>query len=454
MSLYQRLHETAPGAPSAAGAGRDPLLDELRQRVHGLLIDELGPLLYDRRVGEDELSAHLQEQLRVILGRERIPLSTSDREQLLQDVADDILGYGPIDALLKDPDVTEVMVNGPGRVYVERAGKLTLTGATFADEAHLRRIIEKIVAQVGRRVDEATPMVDARLPDGSRVNAIIPPLAIGGPFLTIRKFAKDPFTVDDLIGFGTFSPETARFLEACVKGRLNIIVSGGTGTGKTTALNVLSSFIPADERVVTIEDAKELQLRQDHVLALEARPPNVEGKGEVRIRDLVRNALRMRPDRIVVGECRGGEALDMLQAMNTGHDGSLTTVHANTPRDSLSRIETMVLMAGMELPVRAIREQMASAIDVIVQLARLRDGSRRVTHVSEVQGMEGDVIVLQDLFLFDYAMGVDTDGHVRGTLKSTGIRPKFAEKLADHGIRLGAELFAGDGLGRRLSARR
>jgi pilus assembly protein CpaF len=453
MSLYQRLHETAPGAPTA-GSGRDPLLDELRQRVHQLLIDELGPLLYDRRVGEEELSRQLQEQLRIILGRERIPLSTSDRDQLLQDVADDILGYGPIDGLLKDPDVTEVMVNGPGRVYVERAGKLTLTGAVFADEAHLRRIIEKIVAQVGRRVDEATPMVDARLPDGSRVNAIIPPLAIGGPFLTIRKFAKDPFTVADLVSFGTFSAETARFLEACVKGRLNIIVSGGTGTGKTTALNVLSSFIPADERVVTIEDAKELQLRQDHVLALESRPPNVEGKGEVRIRDLVRNALRMRPDRIVVGECRGGESLDMLQAMNTGHDGSLTTVHANSPRDSLSRIETMVLMAGMELPVRAIREQMASAIDVIVQLTRLRDGSRRVTHVSEVQGMEGDIIVLQDLFLFDFAMGVDADGRFRGTLKSTGIRPKFAEKLADHGIRLGPELFAGEGLARRMSALR
>ncbi|HZQ77237.1 MAG TPA: CpaF family protein [Acidimicrobiia bacterium] len=453
MSLYQRLHEGPPGGPSG-GPGRDPLLDELRQRVHALLIDELGPLLYDRRVSEEELSAHLQEQLRIILGRERIPLSASDRDQLLQDVADDILGYGPIDGLLKDPDVTEVMVNGPGRVYVERKGKLTQTGAVFADEAHLRRIIEKIVAQVGRRVDEATPMVDARLPDGSRVNAIIPPLAIGGPFLTIRKFAKDPFTVEDLVNFGTFTPETARFLEACVKGRLNVIVSGGTGTGKTTALNVLSSFIPADERVVTIEDAKELQLRQDHVLALESRPPNVEGKGEVRIRDLVRNALRMRPDRIVVGECRGGEALDMLQAMNTGHDGSLTTVHANSPRDSLSRIETMVLMAGMELPVRAIREQMASAIDLIVQLTRLRDGSRRVTHVSEVQGMEGDVIVLQDLFLFDFAMGVDADGRFRGTLKSTGIRPKFAEKLADHGIRLGPELFAGEGLGRRMSALR
>jgi pilus assembly protein CpaF len=447
MSLYQRLHETQ--GDDQPVVGRDPLLDELRQRVHHLLIDELGPLLYDRRVGEEELSRQLQEHLKLILSRERIPLTGPDRAQLVQDVTDDVLGYGPIDGLLKDPDITEVMVNGPDRIYVERGGKLTPTTAQFADEAHLRRIIEKIVAQVGRRVDEANPMVDARLPDGSRVNAVLPPLAIGGPFLTIRKFAKDPFTVADLVNFGTFSPETARFLEACVKGRLNVIVSGGTGTGKTTALNVLSSFIPADERVVTVEDAKELQLRQDHVLALEARPPNVEGKGEVRIRDLVRNALRMRPDRIVVGECRGGEALDMLQAMNTGHDGSLTTVHANTPRDSLSRIETMVLMAGMDLPVRAIREQMASAIDVIVQLTRLRDGSRRVTHVSEVQGMEGEVIVLQDLFLFDFAMGVDADGRFRGQLKSTGIRPKFAEKLADHGIRLGPELFAGDAFTRR-----
>jgi len=464
MSLYDRLHEIPNGdGPAAAGAspagqagpaGRDPMLDELRQRVHQLLIDQLGPLLYDRRLGEEELSRQLQEHLQAILGKERIPLSASDRARLLQDVTDDVLGYGPIDALLKDPDVSEVMVNGPGRVYVERAGKLTLTPAAFADEAHLRRIIEKIVAQVGRRVDEANPMVDARLPDGSRVNAVIPPLAVGGPFLTIRKFAKDPFTVEDLINFGTLSPETARFLAACVKGRLNIIVSGGTGTGKTTALNVLSSFIPEDERVVTVEDAKELQLRQDHVLSLESRPPNVEGKGEVRIRDLVRNALRMRPDRIVVGECRGGEALDMLQAMNTGHDGSLTTVHANTPRDSLSRIETMVLMAGMDLPVRAIREQMASAIDLIVQLTRLRDGSRRITHVSEVQGMEGDIIVLQDLFLFDYAMGVDPDGRFRGTLKSTGIRPKFAEKLADHGIRLGPELFAGEAFSRRTGALR
>jgi pilus assembly protein CpaF len=451
MSLYRRLHdatrELAPG-------GRDPVLDELRQKVHHHLIEELGPVLYDRRLSEDELRRQVSEHLRVALSKEKVPISTADRAQLIQDVSDDVLGYGPIDKFLQDPEVTEVMVNGPNQVYVERAGKITQTGASFVDETHLKRIIEKIVAQVGRRVDEATPMVDARLPDGSRVNAIISPLAIGGPFLTIRKFSKDPYQVQDLINFGTFSPHVAQFLDACVKGRLNIIVSGGTGTGKTTTLNVLSSFIPADERIVTVEDAKELQLHQEHVLPLESRPPNIEGKGEVRIRDLVRNSLRMRPDRIVVGECRGGEALDMLQAMNTGHDGSLTTVHANAPRDALSRLETLVLMAGMDLPVRAIREQMASAIDVIVQISRLRDGSRRVTHVSEVQGMEGDVIVLQDIFLFDYGMGVDEHGKFKGHLKSTGIRPKFAEKLADYGIRLGPEVFAAEPFARRLAGAR
>jgi pilus assembly protein CpaF len=452
MSLYQRLHEVQRS--ESPEIGRDPVLDELRQRVHHLLIDEVGPLLYDRRISEDELRRQLQEHLKVILGRERVPLSTADRTQLVQDLTDDVLGYGPISGLLADPEVNEVMVNGPSRVYVERHGKIVKSGAAFIDENHLRRIIEKIVAQVGRRVDESTPMVDARLPDGSRVNAVISPLAIGGPFLTIRKFATDPFTVDDLINFGSFSRTVAQFLDACVKGRLNVIVSGGTGTGKTTALNVLSSFIPHDERIVTIEDAKELQLHQEHVLSLEARPPNIEGKGEVRIRDLVRNTLRMRPDRIVVGECRGGEALDMLQAMNTGHDGSITTIHSNSPRDTLARIETMVLMAGMDLPVRAIREQMASAIDLIVHLTRLRDGTRRVTHVSEVQGMEGDVIVLQDLFLFDFGMGVDETGRFLGHLKSTGIRPKFAERLADHGIRLRPEIFAQEPFARRVNGAR
>jgi len=449
MSLYQRLHEVQRSDLPEFGSGRDPVLDELRQRVHHLLIDEVGPLLYDRRVSEDELRRQLQEHLKVILGREKVPLSTADRTQLVQDLTDDVLGYGPISGLLNDPEVTEVMVNGPNRVYVERNGKIVKAATSFIDENHLKRIIEKIVAQVGRRVDESTPMVDARLPDGSRVNAVISPLAIGGPFLTIRKFAKDPFTVEDLINFGSFSRTVAQFLDACVKGRLNVIVSGGTGTGKTTALNVLSSFIPHDERIVTVEDAKELQLHQDHVLSLESRPPNIEGKGEVRIRDLVRNTLRMRPDRIVVGECRGGEALDMLQAMNTGHDGSITTVHSNSPRDTLARIETMVLMAGMDLPVRAIREQMASAIDLVVHLTRLRDGTRRVTHVTEVQGMEGDVIVLQDLFLFDFGMGVDENGRFLGHLKSTGIRPKFSERLADNGIRLRPEIFAQESFARR-----
>ena len=341
------------------------------------------------------------------------------------------------------------MVNGPDQVFVEQDGRITKADATFVDETHLRRIIDKIVGQIGRRIDEATPMVDARLPDGSRVNAVIPPLSIGGPFLTIRKFSTDPFQVDDLIRFGTLNAASARFLQACIVGRLNVIVSGGTGTGKTTTLNVLSSFIPTDERIVTIEDAKELQLHQEHVLSMETRPPNIEGKGAITIRDLVKNSLRMRPDRVVVGECRGGEALDMLQAMNTGHDGSITTVHSNSPRDTLARIETMTLMAGYDLPVRAIREQMASAIDVVVHLMRLRDGTRRITHITEVQGMEGDVITLQDIFLFDYGMGVDEHGKFRGHLKATGVRPKFAEKLADHGIKLGPEVFQPEAFARR-----
>ena len=424
------------------GSNREFVLEELRQKMHQFVIQELGPLLTDQRIPEPELRRQVHEQLHKALAQERAALSSTERQQLVSDVSDDVLGYGPIDRFFKDPEINEVMVNGPDKVYVERGGKLELTDIRFVDEGHVRRIIDKIVSQVGRRVDESTPMVDARLPDGSRVNAVVHPLAIDGPFLTVRRFSADPYRVEDLINFGTLSPQTATFIDACVRGKLNVVISGGTGTGKTTLLNVLSSFIPADERVVTVEDAKELQLNQEHVLCLESRPPNIEGRGEITIRDLVRNALRMRPDRIVVGEVRGGETLDMLQAMNTGHDGSLTTVHANAPRDTLSRIETMVLMAGMDLPIRAIREQMSSALDLIIQVQRLRDGSRRVSHITEVQGMEGDTILMQDLYMFDYGMGMDENGRFLGHLKSTGIRPKFAEKLSDHGIKLENELFA------------
>lgn len=444
MSLYRRLNEAGgdTGQDPRLGQRADPAIGEIRHRIHGALIEELGPILYDTRMNEDELRKRVHESLHSALAQERAPLSAADKATLIQDVSDDILGYGPIDKLLREEAVSEIMCNGPKQIYVERGGKLERDEVTFVDETHLRRIIDKIVAQVGRRIDESSPLCDARLPDGSRVNAVISPLAVGGPFLTIRKFATDPLRIDDLIRFGTLSVHAARFLQACIVGKLNVVVSGGTGTGKTTTLNVLSSFIPSDERIITVEDAKELQLAQDHVLSLETRPPNVEGKGEVTIRELVKNTLRMRPDRIVVGECRSGEALDMLQAMNTGHDGSLTTLHANNPRDSLSRLETLVLMAGYDLPVRAIREQISSAVDMIVQLQRLRDGSRRITHITEVAGMEGEIITLQDVFLFDYSAGVDEHGRFKGQLKPTGVRPKFSQKLADHGIRLGPEMFS------------
>ncbi len=445
MSLYKRLTEggeAAPGSSTGLSSRGGSNLAEIRSRVHGALIDDLGPLLYDKDVSEEDLRQRVQLALQGALAHERTPLSAADKAQLIEEVTDDILGYGPIDRLLRDEDISEIMCNGPKQVYAERAGKLGLSGVEFVDDDHLRRIIDKIVAQVGRRIDESSPLCDARLPDGSRVNAVIAPLAVGGPFLTIRKFSADPLRIDDLIRFGTLSVHAARFLQACIVGKLNVVVSGGTGTGKTTTLNVLSSFIPPDERIITVEDAKELQLHQDHVLSLETRPPNIEGKGEITIRDLVKNTLRMRPDRIVVGECRSGEALDMLQAMNTGHDGSLTTLHANTPRDALSRLETLVLMAGYDLPVRAIREQIASAVDAIVQLQRLRDGSRRITHITEVSGMEGDIITLQDVFLYDFGAGVDENGRFRGELKPTGVRPKFTEKLSDNGIRLGPEVFA------------
>ncbi|WP_435769329.1 CpaF family protein [Nocardioides sp. SYSU DS0651] len=405
-------------------------IEELKASVHVELLKQLGPHLYDADMDQDELDQTVRNVLSEVLGAQDRPLSAADRARVTQEITDDILGYGPIDPYLRDPEVSEVMVNGPDDVWLEKSGRLMKADAHFADEAHLRRTIDKIVSRIGRRVDESSPMVDARLPDGSRVNAIVPPLAIDGSALTIRKFSTDPLTVQDLINFGSLSPQTADFLDACVRGRLNVIVSGGTGAGKTTTLNVLSSFIPTDERIVTIEDAAELQLKQDHVVRLESRPANIEGKGAVTIRDLVRNSLRMRPDRIVVGEVRDASALDMLQAMNTGHDGSICTLHSNGPRDTLSRMETMVLMAGMDLPIRAIREQVASAVDLIVHQSRFKDGSRRITHITEVERMEGDVITLQDIFVFDNSAGFDENGRILGRLRSTGLRPKFLEKLA------------------------
>jgi pilus assembly protein CpaF len=363
-----------------------------------------------------------------------------DRKKVVDELRNDLTGFGPINPLLIDEDVSEVMVNGPAQVYCERKGKIELTSIIFRDEEHVMSIIDKIVAPLGRRIDESSPMVDARLPDGSRVNAIIPPLALNGPTVTIRKFSKDPFQIEDLVNFGTLSNEMAIFLEACVKARLNIFVSGGTGSGKTTTLNVLSNFIPHDERIITIEDAAELQLGQDHVVSLESRPPNIEGKGSITIRDLVRNSLRMRPDRVVIGEVRGAEALDMLQAMNTGHDGSLATGHSNSARDMIARLETMVLLAGVELPVKAIREQIAGALDVIIQQSRLKDGSRKITSITEVQGMEGDVIVLQDIFSYKQ-QGVDENGKIIGRLTPTGVRPKFYERLEASGIHIPANVF-------------
>ncbi len=449
-SLSERVAAARQSETAEVGASRFDALSELRGRLHFKVVEELGPTLYDRQMSDAELRLRVLEMLEWAIDQERaLPLTGADRRALMNEIASDVLGYGPIDPLLNDPEITEVMVNGPYDVYFEKAGKLYKSDVRFVDETHLRRIIDKIVGMIGRRVDEATPMVDARLPDGSRVNAIIAPLAIGGPFLTIRKFAVDPYQEADLINFGTMTQRVADFLRACVRGRLNIIISGGTGSGKTTTLNVVSSYIPNDERIVTVEDAAELQLHQEHVLTLESRPPNLEGKGQVTIRDLVKNTLRMRPDRIVVGEVRGGEALDMLQAMNTGHDGSLTTVHSNSPRDTLSRIETMVLMAGFDLPIRAIREQVASAVDLIVHVSRLKDGTRRITHITEVEGMEGDIITLQDLFLFDFGMGIDDEGKYLGRLKATGIRPTFSEELEQRGIRLPADLFDPEPFARR-----
>jgi len=447
MSLAERLAQRlGPPAPERARALSPSVarttgpLAEVRRRLHRELQEILGPQLYNERSTE-VLEQRVRDTLADMLNREENSLTAADRSRITTEICDEILGHGPLEPLLRDPDISEIMVNGPDRIYVERFGRISAVEAAFMDEDHLRRIIDKMVARVGRRIDEGSPMVDARLPDGSRINAVLPPIAIDGAALTIRKFATDPYSIEDLISFGTLTQPVADFLSACVRGRLDVLISGGTGTGKTTTLNVLSRFLPADERIVTIEDAAELQLHQDHVLRLESRPPNIEGRGQVTVRDLVRNSLRMRPDRIVIGEVRDGAALDMLQAMNTGHDGSMTTVHANSPRDSLARIETMVLMAGMDLPVRAIREQIAAAIDVIIHQTRLKDGSRRVTHITEVVGLEGDVISLQDIFRFDFRAGVDAFGRFQGSLRPTGLRPRLMERLTDAGIDVPPETF-------------
>src|SRR5438132_3202027 len=472
MGLHDRIRSGASGNGATAtevdhssyatpqrdeGSERTGPVDpyaELKTRIHHACIAKLGPELFKKETTED-LSERVLRAVTEQLALDRTPLTREERRQVTREITDDILGYGPLEPLLRDNSITEVMVNNYDRVYIERNGKIETASVTFVDNAHLLRIIDKIVSQVGRRVDEASPMVDARLPDGSRVNAIIPPLSLRGPSLTIRKFSRDPYTMDDLIEFETVSPEAGQFLAACVRGKLNVLISGGTGTGKTTTLNAMSAFIPNDERIVTIEDAAELQLQQDHVITLESRPPNIEGQGEIRIRELVRNALRMRPDRIIVGEVRGAETLDMLQAMNTGHEGSLTTIHANSPRDALSRLETLVLTAGVDLPLRAIREQIASAFDLLVQISRLVDGSRRVTHITEVLRMESDVITLQDVFVAkppdEEAVGTTRSSRLLTPLMCTGLKPHFLEKLAANGVALPPSFFEHDEAGLRTS---
>jgi pilus assembly protein CpaF len=437
LSSLQARRVSAPITSPQAGSYFD-----LKTRVQNKLLAEIDPSMDATKT--DEVRRTIQDLFEQILAEENIVLSRPERARLFEQIAAEILGLGPLQTLLEDDTITEIMVNGPKNIYIERKGKLHRVPITFESNDHVMRIIDRIVAPLGRRIDESSPYVDARLQDGSRVNAVIPPISLVGPVLTIRKFSKNPISIEQMVQFGSITNEAVQFLKACVEARLNIVISGGTGSGKTTLLNVLSSFIPADERIITIENAAELQLRQEHVVTLESRPPNIEGRGEVSIRDLVMNSLRMRPERIIVGECRGGETLDMLQAMNTGHDGSMTTAHANTPRDAISRIETMCLMAGMDLPVRAIREQIAGAVDVICQQARMRDGSRKVTTITEVSGMEGDVITMTDLFVFEQT-GTE-NGRIIGRTRPTGLRPKFMDKIEAAGIHLPPSIF---GIGER-----
>jgi pilus assembly protein CpaF len=436
MELHERLLQS--GATSPVGAAVTDPFAELKNRIHLALVSELGPGLFDV-ADTDAIRARVEAEIRTQLQQEA-GLSRDDREQLASEIADDVFGYGPLERLLPDPTISEIMVNGPHDIWIERRGLISRTSLNFTDDSHLRRIITKMVGQVGRRVDESSPMVDARLPDGSRINAIIAPLSLSGPLLTIRKFDQGRFALEELIAINTLTSDSADFLSRCIKADMNILISGGTGSGKTTLLNALSSAVPDTDRIITIEEAAELQLSQQHVLRLESRPKNIEGEGEITIRELVRNSLRMRPDRIIVGEVRGAEALDMLQAMNTGHEGSLSTIHANSPRDSLSRLETMVLMAGFELPVKAIRQQISSALDVIVQLDRLDDGTRHVTEITEVQRMEGDAITLQKLFEY-HLERVESDRTVVGQLLPTGLRPTFLAKFARHGIELPHDMF-------------
>jgi pilus assembly protein CpaF len=441
MIARNKALQQQAGGPARPGGRAENSYTDLKSRVQNKLIAELDHFDNSRK---NEIRQHIEELFNSILAEESMVLSKGERQRLYEAIVADILGFGPIEPLLADESITEIMVNGAKNVFVERKGNLSRANVSFDDDDHVLRIIDRIVAPLGRRVDESSPLVDARLPDGSRVNIVIRPIALNGPTITIRKFSKTPLSVQDLIRFGSMTTEIAEFLRACVIGRLNMVVSGGTGSGKTTLLNVLSSFIPNDERIITVENAAELQLQQEHVVTLESRPPNIEGKGEITIQNLVVNCLRMRPERIVVGECRSGEALDMLQAMNTGHDGSLTTLHANTPRDAISRLEVMCLMSGMDLPVRAIREQIASAVDVICQQQRLRDGSRKILFITEVQGMEGEMITMSDIFAFEQT-GME-NGKIVGRIRPTGLRPKFIERIEDAGIHLPPSVF---GLGQR-----